>query len=451
MNTDAFKNLKDAIAEERKTINEIDASFEQLKNVKDRESKKMAREHLKSLNDSLKRENVNMLGELEKINLTKRLGNSNENQGDSNKNQGNPETKEDVKPKGGGLKKKMLLGNKKKLTKEEKSSTKELSTLEKETIKRLKKGREKVAAKEVQKPKSYIKLANKLFYNQSSKLFFDKNFETLKKDLIKTDLNFTPTTYISIILLSTAISAIAAFFIFLFFLFFNIGFEQIISLAQEGFGIRFLKVFWILIVIPIVTFLFMYFYPSLEKKSLENKIGHELPFAAIHMAAISQSLIEPSKIFTILISTKEYPTIEKEFTKLMNKINIYGYDLVTALRSTAENSPSKKLSELLNGLATTVTSGGDLREFFEKRSQTLLFEHRLEREKETKAAETFMDIYISIVIAAPMVLMLLMIMMRISGLGISLSTSSITLIIVLGVAMLNIVFLSFLHLKKSSS
>ena len=85
---------------------------------------------------------------------------------------------------------------------------------------------------------------------------------------------------------------------------------------------------------------------------------------------------------------------------------------------------------------------------FDKRSQTLLFEHRLEREKQAKAAETFMDIYISVVIAAPMILMLLLMMMRISGFGFALSTSMITLIMVLGVSLINILFLAFLHLKQ---
>jgi len=61
-----------------------------------------------------------------------------------------------------------------------------------------------------------------------------------------------------------------------------------------------------------------------------------------------------------------------------------------------------------------------------------------------------MDIYISVVIAAPMIFMLLLMMMKISGLGVSLSTSMITLIMVLGVSVVNVGFLTFLHLKQSN-
>jgi flagellar protein FlaJ len=204
----------------------------------------------------------------------------------------------------------------------------------------------------------------------------------------------------------------------------------------------------ITLLVPVLTFVIMYMYPSTEKSSAGNRIDEELPFATIHMSAISGSMIDPSKIFDIIITTHEYPLLEKEFKKIINEINLYGYDLVSALRNSAYNTPSRKLSELLNGLATTINSGGYLPEFFDKRSQTLLFENRLEQEKKNKGAETFMDIYISLVIAAPMILMILLMMMKISGLGISMSTQMITIIMVVAVTMINLMFLAFLQLKK---
>ncbi|MEK9184878.1 MAG: type II secretion system F family protein, partial [Patescibacteria group bacterium] len=224
-----------------------------------------------------------------------------------------------------------------------------------------------------------------------------------------------------------------------------------ITLVKGNLFNRFLKIFWIIFAVPISTFWFMFFYPSMEKKSAGNRIDQELPFATIHMAAVSGSMIDPTNIFKIIIATGEYGSLEKEFVKLINEINIYGYDLVGALRRSAFNSPSKKLSELFNGLATTITSGGNLPEFFEKRSQSLLFEYRLEREKYTRSAETFMDIYISVVIAAPMILMLLFIMMSVSGLGISMGPGMISFLMILGVSMINVLFLTFLNLKQPAT
>ncbi len=427
--------LKKDILVEKKTINELNSLFNYFKNTEDAKEKEMISSQIKTLQNSLKRKNEELVETLEKMSLTKPL--VIKEQEKESMPSPNKETKKfDFK--------KLLRRPSEKIAREIK-----LSKLEKETLKRLKKKEKKVVEKKTKKPSVYIQTANKFFSDLARKIIKKKQFSKINKDLIKTNLQFTPTSYVSFMLFTTAISIVVGFVLFLFFLFFNFGAELlIITRATESIGIRFLEIFWILIVIPIGTFLFLYFYPSLERKSAEYQIDQELPFATIHMSAISGSLIEPSKIFSIIISTKEYPYLEKEFTKLINEINIYGYDLVTALRRVAINTPSKKLAELFNSLATTITSGGNLPTFFDKRAQTLLFDYRLEREKYTKTAETFMDIYISVVIAAPMILMLLLMMIKISGLGISLSNQMITLIMVLGVSLINIVFLTFLHLKQ---
>ena len=331
-----------------------------------------------------------------------------------------------------------------------------LSKIEMETIKRMKR-KDKDILKElkkkekIRKPSKYVQMSSRLFKNLSNDFLKKGKFKKMPRELIRANLNFVSVNYISFMFFTTLISLIVSFFVMIFFLFFSlIATPPFIVISGDSFLLRFAKVFWIMILIPASVFAFTYLYPSLERKSLENKINVELPFATIHMSSISSSLVEPSKIFSIIVATKEYPSLSKEFIKLLNDINIYGYDLVTALKNTGFNSPSKKLSELFSGLATTITSGGHLPDFFEKRSQTLLFEYRLEREKQSKAAETFMDIYISVVIAAPMILMLLLMMMRVSGLGLSLSTGLITLIMILGVTLVNILFLTFLHLKYSA-
>lgn len=321
--------------------------------------------------------------------------------------------------------------------------------LEKLTLSRMKKKDKKISHKKERKPRRYVKFASKMFHNISTNFINKGKFKDLSRNLIKANMEYVPAAYVSVIFFTTLLSIFVAIFIALFFLFFSIvALPPFIVPVEENIVTRFLKVFWVLFAIPAATFIFTYFYPSMEKKSIENRINQEIPFAVVHMSAISSSMIEPSKIFNIIISTREYPALEKEFIKIQNEINVYGYDLVTSLRNRSFNSPSKKLAELFNGLATTINSGGDLPNFFEKRSQSLLFDHRLEKEKQTKASETFMDVYISAVVAAPMILMLLLMMMRISGLGISLSTGMISLIMILGVSLINIMFLAFLHLRQ---
>lgn len=437
-------NAKNILKEEKKILSELILLEEGISNSN---SEALVNSQMNKLKVLLRNKNLEFIKEIYKIYLINPLASKDNSSKDKiiQLSKLDRERKDKIK------------SNEKKYSKLKKNKFKKLrindfykiAKIEKATLKRLNKKEKKQEIKFDQKPSLFINLANTMFFNISRKLSRKPFFHSLEKDLNKTNLQFILPSYIAVMFFSMFVTFVLAFFVAIFFLFFNIGATlPIITFVTEDLGIRFFKVFWIVLVFPIAAFVLSYFYPSMERKSSEAGINQELPFATIHMSAISGSMVEPSKIFKILLSTKEYPFIGKELTKLLNEINIYGNDLVTALKKTANNSPSVKLADLLNGLATTITSGGSLSSFFDKRSETLLFEHRLEKEKAAKAAETFMDIYISVVIAAPMILMLLLVMMKISGLGLSLSTQMIGFVMVLGVSILNIIFLTFLFLKN---
>jgi Flp pilus assembly protein TadB len=431
-----MEDIKKHFDREKKIADEIEALSEDLRNSRDDEEREMIFSQIKQLKDLLKKTGLNVIEAVENVSVPQPLVQQPEIIPQTPlKPVYVPSLKVDLEDK---TPKERIPLKKEKVT-----------NLEKLSLKRMKKKKVKVVKKKERTPNTYVKIASDMFYKTSMRLLDKGNFYSLRRDLIRANLEFVPANYISVMFFTTIVSFIISIIITVFFLFFSlIVSPPFIVPAADGIGVRFLMIFWIIFTIPGIVFIFTYFYPSMEKKSIEGRINQELPFATIHMSSISSSMIEPSKIFGIILSTGEYIFLQKEFTKLLNEVNVYGYDLVTALRNMAFNSPSRKLGDLYNGLATTINSGGDLPEFFDKRAQTLLFEHRLEREKHAKAAETFMDIYISVVIAAPMILMLLLMMMRISGLGFTLSTNMITLVMIMGVSLLNVLFLAFLQVKQ---
>ncbi len=318
-------------------------------------------------------------------------------------------------------------------------------------IKRLKRS-EKEKKEEFQEFKAsrgYLKLSNRFFLDYASRISKKQYLNALYVDLKKANLDILFETYIAMIMLTAVVSFVISTLAVIFLLFFDLSIAwPFISIYEGNYLTRILQIIWLPIAVPLAVIIALYYYPSTEKSSIEKRINQELPFAVIHMSAISGSGIEPSEIFKIIGLSREYPFLRREIRKVLNQINLYGYDLVTALNNVSQSTPSAKLSELFSGLSVTITSGGDLQGFFEKRSETLLIGYRLEREKYTKLAETFMDIYISIVIAAPMILLLILIMISISGLSIGLSPVYMTFLIVLVIALINVFFLAFLHLRQ---
>ena len=286
----------------------------------------------------------------------------------------------------------------------------------------------------------YAKLANRFFSGMTSRLIAKGYFRNISIELKKANIPIIANTYVSMMLLSTVLSFFLCLAALIALLVFYIGTDAALSI---------IKFSWLVLLIPLLTFFAVYFYPSSEKKAAEKRIDEELPFVAIHMSSIAGSGLEPTNIFKIISQSRENPYTSKEIRKLLNMINFYGMDLVSALRDAARISPNRKLSELFNGLATTISTGGSMTEFLDKRAETLLFDFKLEKEKNTRMAETFMDIYISVAVAAPMMLVLLLVLMGISGISTFLTNPAVmAFAIVMAISLLNIIFLLFLHLKQ---
>jgi hypothetical protein len=302
------------------------------------------------------------------------------------------------------------------------------------------------------KPSSYAKISNRYLKGLSDYFIKKGYFNTLNKDLRKINSPFVLRTYVSMLFFTVIITFFISFLLMILFLFVNLTvMPPFLEIVTDSLALRFAKIFWIIIFFPSLAGFIFYFYPTNERASLGKKIDNELPFVTIHLSAIATSKLAIMEVFKIILVSGEYQYTNIEFRKFINLVNFQGQDPVTALKNTAKASPSPKLRELLNGLATTITTGGDLHQFLDKHSEALLFDYRLEREKYTKTAETFMDIYISIGIAAPMIFLMLFIMMGSTGLLTNLvgfDAKTMGLLIMLGVILLNTIFLVILKLKQ---
>lgn len=284
----------------------------------------------------------------------------------------------------------------------------------------------------VKKPNPYARISNKLFRKHSEKMV--PLFSSLASDLKKGNVRFLLSTYLSMALFSAFLGFITGLAIFISLIIVN--FEYLIHA-------------WIPIALPILILIMFYIYPAGESNSVQKKISQELPFATIHMATIAGSDIEPTKIFKIIAASKEYQNIGIEIRKVIAQVDIYGYDLVTSLKNVSKWTPNKKLAELFSGLATNIHTGGELKNYLEKKAENFLLDYKLERKKYIELAGTFMDIYISILIAAPLILMMMFIVMNVAGLGIG--GFGITTLMVLSVAVIivvNILFIVVLNVKQ---
>jgi len=233
-------------------------------------------------------------------------------------------------------------------------------------------------------------LATLLFGGIADK--YSNLFAFVKNNLPKADIKIPFRTYISI-------GFFISSFVFLACLLFLIFALQIVKipLIQTIVYSIFLP-----LVMAIVCFIAIFFYPLQRSAARAKNIESNLPFVLTHMGAISESGISPYVVFKLVSKFEEYGEISRELKKIVKSVDNFGIDPLTAIKQVASRTPSEEFKQVLLGFATTTESGGDVKKFLKSAGQEALFEWRAKREKFLNQLSTYAEFYTGIMIAAPL-------------------------------------------------
>jgi len=305
-----------------------------------------------------------------------------------------------------------------------------------------KKNVEKEKIYTVYQTNEYGKIANIFFEKVSLSVTqkYPEYFKLIYNSLLSSDIKVLSKTYVSIIFFTAMIGTFVSFILSLFLIDFNNLFVAIPSILLltllGGAG----------------TFAFVYFYPYLSKKNREKEIAKDLPFAVVHMSAVAGSGAQPLSIFNLLLKSKEYKGLDGEIKKIVNYVNVFGYDLSTALKNVADTTPSSDFRTLLNGLVSNIKSGGNLKDYLDQKSADMLVKYKLEREKLVQTMGTYADIYTGILIAAPLLFFTTLAIIQLLGGGIGgLSVRTLAIAgVFFVIPALNIGFMIFLNVVEPS-
>ncbi len=215
--------------------------------------------------------------------------------------------------------------------------------------------------------------------------YFSKMFSI--DELRKAGLNYTVEEWISMALFSSFITSILSFFlIFIFsFLFYNISFSLIFSLSGAIFLFG-------------VVFLIYKMYPEYLIKKRKKKIDNSIHYAALYMSTVAGSGAPPQEIFNVLSKMRDLSEISKISTDVVRDMNVFGLSLSEALEREARYSPSEKMKEMLWGIKTIITSGGDLQNYLLEKGRRYLNEYKRSLEDYSHTMSMLVEIYTTVVI-----------------------------------------------------
>jgi flagellar protein FlaJ len=184
-------------------------------------------------------------------------------------------------------------------------------------------------------------------------------------------------------------------------------------------------------------------------QSRKRDIEANLPFALTHMAAISESGAPPLTIFKILSKFNEYGELSKEAREITRNVEVFGLDEISAIKQNADKSPSPELKDVLEGMVSTIQSGGSLKSYLIEESGKAMFEYTVKREKYNEVLATYADIYTALLVAAPMIFIVVLAALNMmGGTMFGFTVQELMILGTLSIVVLNVIFLSFLCLTQ---
>ena len=232
-------------------------------------------------------------------------------------------------------------------------------------------------------------------------------FESIKPDLFKADIGLTLLEYVYV-----------TFFSILIFFLIEFPLVTIItSIILNDIILAVLFSFTLNIVIVLIVFFIFYTYPSLSAGRRKKDIESALPFATTYMATIANSGAPPITMFKIISQFEEYGEVAKETEKIYRDVEVFGMDLIGALRKTASRTPSEELKELLWGLDNVLTSGGNTGDFLHEKSKIFISEYSRKLEQYARTLSILIEIYLTLVLVGSVFFVIITALMSILGGG----------------------------------
>lgn len=269
---------------------------------------------------------------------------------------------------------------------------------------------------------------------------FPEFFRYLYNALRLANIRMLSNTYVNVMVF------VSVFFTIVTFPFYATFF----SALQNPPAVMLVKSALLSVISGVSSFFAFYGYPYGKIRQRARNIKTNLPFAINHMAAVASSGVPPVKMFKLIAESKEYGEISVEIEKIVEYVELFGYDFLTALKSVSATTPSEPLKEFFEGMISNIESGSELKVYMNEKSKEALLEYQLERQKFTETISTYSDIYTGILIAAPLFFVTALSLVSILG-GVVAGIPIDTLIIMgtyIIIPLLNIAFIIFLQMTQ---
>lgn len=165
-----------------------------------------------------------------------------------------------------------------------------------------------------------------------------------------------------------------------------------------------------------ITYLIFLLYPGIQAGDRRRNIEATLPYAINYVTAMSSAGITPDEVFRLLGQSKIYGESAVEARYVSRETDFFGKDLLEALRTVSQATPSERMREFLQGAVASISSGSNLTEYFRAKAHQYTFENNQQQKMFLETLGLIAESYVTAMVAGMLFLIILQsIMTLISG------------------------------------
>ncbi len=163
----------------------------------------------------------------------------------------------------------------------------------------------------------------------------------------------------------------------------------------------------------------LYMYPSIVAGKRRRAVEQGLSFTLSFMSILSSAGVPPKRIFkTIALLEQERGVgLGGEGQIIYRDMELLGEDMLSVLKDAATRKISSLFSGVLEGIISTIKSGGVLTKYLEEEARSLMRMRRSIMKEFIDTLVMISEIYMSVLVAFPLIMIVMLVVMSSIGGG----------------------------------
>ena len=164
-----------------------------------------------------------------------------------------------------------------------------------------------------------------------------------------------------------------------------------------------------------LTVIGFYFYPIYRADSLKRTLEDGLPFTVGYMSILAGAGVLPDFIFRSLAQVDASLAVSNEARTIVRDVELFGFDIISALEVASQRTPSERFKELLEGFIATIHSGGSLVKYLRDRSRQYMKLKRIALRRFSDTLTVLAEFYVTLMVAGSLIFVVMLSVMSMLG------------------------------------